>query len=78
MSSRPPLAEHLPEPKLGGAPVTNIRNTSLPHWRGWLKPERRCLVPANSFSEYAPETNTETGESAANIERGGFCYGEKS
>jgi hypothetical protein len=21
----------------------------------WLKPENRCLVPANSFSEYAPE-----------------------
>jgi putative SOS response-associated peptidase YedK len=25
-------------------PVTNIRNTSSPHWRGWLKPENRCLV----------------------------------
>jgi hypothetical protein len=23
-----------------------IRNTSSPHWRGWLKPENRCLVPA--------------------------------
>jgi hypothetical protein len=31
---------------LGGPPVTNIRNTSSPHWRGWLKPEHRCLVPA--------------------------------
>jgi hypothetical protein len=49
-----------PPPQLGGAPVTNIRNTTSPHWRGWLKPERRCLVPANSFSEYAPETNPET------------------
>jgi hypothetical protein len=27
---------------------------------GWLKPESRCLVPANSFSEYAPEPNPET------------------
>jgi putative SOS response-associated peptidase YedK len=44
-----------PPPKFGGAPVTNIRNTSSPHWRGWLKPESRCLVPASSFSEYAPE-----------------------
>src|SRR4030095_12190682 len=26
-----------------------------PHWRGWLKPESRCLVPFNSFAEYAPE-----------------------
>jgi putative SOS response-associated peptidase YedK len=25
-----------------------------------LKPENRCLVPANSFAEYAPETNPET------------------
>jgi hypothetical protein len=31
-----------------------------PHWRGWLKPENRCLVPANGFSEYAPEPNPET------------------
>jgi putative SOS response-associated peptidase YedK len=46
-----------PPPKFGGAPFTNIRNTSSPHWRGCLKPENRCLVPANSFSEYAPEPN---------------------
>ena len=49
-----------PPPRTGGPPVTNIRNTSSPHWRGWLKPESRCLVPANSFAEYAPETNPET------------------
>jgi putative SOS response-associated peptidase YedK len=51
-----------PPPKLGGAPVTNIRNTASPHWRGWLKPEDRCLVPANSFSESAPEPNPATGK----------------
>jgi putative SOS response-associated peptidase YedK len=49
-----------PPPKLGEPSVTNIRNTSSPHWRGWLKPENRCLVPANSFAEYAPEPNPET------------------
>src|ERR1700688_2333661 len=49
-----------PPPKLGGAPVTNIRNTTSPHWRGWLKLENRCLVPVNSFAEYAPEPNPET------------------
>ena len=38
----------------------HIRNTSSPHWRGWLKPENRCLVPFNSFAEYAPEPNPET------------------
>jgi putative SOS response-associated peptidase YedK len=27
----------MPGPPLyGGAPVTNIRNASSPHWRGWL------------------------------------------
>jgi putative SOS response-associated peptidase YedK len=49
-----------PPPKSGGPPVTNIRNTNSPHWRDWLKPENRCLVPANSFAEYAPEPNRET------------------
>jgi putative SOS response-associated peptidase YedK len=49
-----------PPPRTGGPPVTNIRNTSSPHWRGWLRPENRCLVPANSFAEYAPEPNPET------------------
>jgi hypothetical protein len=27
-----------PPPRAGGYPVTNIRNASSPHWRGWLKP----------------------------------------
>ena len=47
-------------PRNGGPPVTNIRNTSSSHWRGWLKPGSRCLVPANSFAEYPPEPNPET------------------
>jgi putative SOS response-associated peptidase YedK len=29
--------------------ATNFRNPASPHWRGWLKPENRCLVPATSF-----------------------------
>lgn len=33
------------------AGVTNIRNTSSPHWRRWLGIEHRCLVPFTSFSE---------------------------
>ena len=40
-------------PQYGGAPVTNIRNVSSPHWRGWLGKRNRCLVPATSFCEYA-------------------------
>ena len=31
--------------------VTNVRNTSSPHWRRWLGIENRCLVPFTSFSE---------------------------
>jgi putative SOS response-associated peptidase YedK len=45
-------SEMPPPPRTSGPPVTNIRNTSSPHWRMWLKPENRCcLVPANSFAE---------------------------
>jgi len=32
--------------------VTNVRNVSSPHWRRWLGPEARCVVPFTSFSEY--------------------------
>jgi putative SOS response-associated peptidase YedK len=32
--------------------VTNIRNVKSPHWRGWLGPANRCVVPATSFAEY--------------------------
>lgn len=32
--------------------TTNIRNTSSSHWKRWLGPESRCLVPFSSFSEY--------------------------
>ena len=39
-----------PPPRTSGPPVTNIRNTLSPHWRGLLKPENRCLVPFNSFA----------------------------
>ena len=52
----------MPPPRTGGPPVTNIHNTTSPHWRGWLKPENRCLAPANSFAEYAPEPNPATGK----------------
>ncbi len=33
--------------------VTNVRNTNSPHWRRWLAPASRCLVPFTSFSESA-------------------------
>jgi putative SOS response-associated peptidase YedK len=69
-----------PPPRAGGFPVTNIRNTTSSHWRGWLKPENRCLVPANSFAEYAPEPNPATGKKdvvwfALNDDRPLFAFG---
>jgi putative SOS response-associated peptidase YedK len=40
-------------PQFGGAPVTNIRNLKSPHWRAWLGPDHRCVVPFTSFCEWA-------------------------
>ena len=31
--------------------VTNIRRVSSPHWRSWLGPGHRCLIPFTSFAE---------------------------
>ncbi len=31
--------------------VTNIRNTASAHWRRWLGPGYRCLVPLTAFAE---------------------------
>ena len=35
--------------------VTNVRNTGSSHWRRWLGPENRCLVPVVAFSEPGPD-----------------------
>ena len=32
--------------------TTNIRNVTSKHWKRWLGPENRCLVPFTSFSEF--------------------------
>src|ERR1700674_862100 len=40
-------------PTFRAAPITNIRNVKSPHWRRWLNPENRCVVPFTSFCEYA-------------------------
>ncbi|WP_276946632.1 SOS response-associated peptidase [Haematobacter massiliensis] len=31
--------------------VTNVRNVGSPHWRRWLGPQYRCLVPLTAFAE---------------------------
>lgn len=42
--------------------VTNVRNTGSPHWRRWLGPESRCVVPATAFSEPDPVPDPETSK----------------
>lgn len=32
--------------------TTNVRNTNSSHWKRWLWPSYRCLVPFNAFSEF--------------------------
>lgn len=32
--------------------TTNVRNTNSSHWKRWLAPEFRCVVPFNAFSEF--------------------------
>ena len=40
-------------PQFGGHAITNVRNVQSPHWRRWVGPKFRCLVPMTSFCEYA-------------------------
>src|SRR5262245_20736247 len=47
-------------PQFGGGAITNVRNARSPHWRAWLKPENRCVVPFTSFCEYADTTPRKT------------------
>jgi putative SOS response-associated peptidase YedK len=42
----------LPPPRTGGPPVTNIRNTSSPHWHMWPRSKHRGLVPVNREPGY--------------------------
>lgn len=35
--------------------TTNVRNTSSLHWKRWLEPANRCLVPFTAFSEFNRE-----------------------
>lgn len=41
--------------------VTNIRNVGSPHWRRWLGPTSRCVVPFTSFAEPDPASKVEGG-----------------
>jgi len=45
-----------PPLKAPGPVITNVRNTTSNFWKGWLRPEFRCLVPVSSFCEYTDAT----------------------
>jgi len=42
--------------------VTNLRNTDSLHWRRWLGPAHRCLVPFDQFAE--PQDGTQPRRTA--------------
>jgi len=63
-----------PPPNLATRPVTNIRNTASPYWRGWLKPQHRCLVPATSFCEYTDSQPKVAHWFALGAERPPFAF----
>lgn len=42
--------------------VTNIRNVNSPHWRRWLGPPSRCVVPVMSFAEPDPASKVPGGK----------------
>jgi SOS response associated peptidase (SRAP) len=56
----------MPNPPQHPGITTNIRNTGSPHWRRWLAPESRCLVPMSSFCEYADTKPKKTPEVVCN------------
>ncbi|QXX75575.1 hypothetical protein MHY1_02399 [Methylovirgula sp. HY1] len=61
-------------PQFGSRPVTNIRNTRSPHWRRWLGPESRCLVPATSFCEWTDSRPKTPNWFALNEDRPLFAF----
>lgn len=53
--------------------TTNVRNTTSKHWRRWLEPENRVLVPFTSFSEF-DGTTKENVWFAADESRPLLCF----
>lgn len=49
--------------------VTNIRNTASPHWRRWLGPAHRCLVPLTSFAEPRGKAGATSGLQQRTVHR---------
>ena len=56
--------------------IVDVRNTSSPHWRRWLGPANRCIVPFTSFSEYetGPDGKKASARFALGEERPLACF----
>lgn len=55
--------------------VTNVRNTGSPHWRRWLGPENRCLVPLDRFAEPRPGKGAGNAWFSVTVDRPAFFAG---
>jgi putative SOS response-associated peptidase YedK len=55
--------------------ITNVRNTGSPHWRRWLGPQNRCLVPLDRFAEPRPGKGAGHAWFTVTGDRAGFFAG---
>ena len=55
--------------------VTNVRNTGSPHWRRWLGPDNRCLVPLERFAEPRPGKGAGNAWFIVTVDRPAFFAG---
>jgi putative SOS response-associated peptidase YedK len=58
----PTPIEHLRDPAAPDRGVTNIRRPMIPHWKRWMHPANRCLVPFTSFCEPTDAADPGTGK----------------
>src|SRR6476620_976938 len=52
----------MPNPPQIHGITTNIRNTKSPHWRRWLAPESRCLVPEGRLTSFMATTASKSSQ----------------
>jgi len=65
----------VPPPSNAKRPVTNVRNLESPFWRSMLgNPERRCLVPVTSFSEWEGEKGSKSEVWFSLKQKPLFCF----
>jgi putative SOS response-associated peptidase YedK len=58
--------------------TTNIRNVTSAHWRRWLGPENRCLVPFNCFPSMTPSMAGRCRSGSRSTKAGRCCASRAS